>query len=107
MKLTFQEVSKLLQECFNSPDKMQEHSDSILEFIREIDLVGTEILKAKSPEYLSELIALIQSCSASMMLSKGYSSSTIMSLSNDPLISMYTTLIIKLTIGLSAMEELR
>lgn len=49
---------------------------------------------------------MIQTCSMSMMISKGHSPAQMLMMANDDMMSMYSTLIIKLTAGLSAMEEL-
>lgn len=102
--LTLDEVSALLK---NTEDAFA-HMDEILEFSQQVDDAATEIFKAKDTEYSRSLLAMVQALSITVLTTRGdISISQALQIIDNDLFTKYTVIVMKMTVGLSAMEELR
>ncbi len=76
-------------------------------FAERIDNSTVAIMKDKENDYVLGMLSLVQSLSATILIMQGKDPLKVMMLLEDDVISDYAALIMKFTIGLAAMEELR
>lgn len=102
--LTLKEISKLME---NTEDAL-EHINDVVEFSSRIDDVATNIFKNRDKEYGQNMLAMAQALALSVMLSRGtISVEDVMAFIGSRMFREYTLIVIKMVVGLSAMEELR
>lgn len=77
------------------------------EFAQRIDSSTVSIMKGKEDDYVIGMLALVQSLSATILIIQGKDPLKVMMLLEDDVISDFAALMMKFTIGLAAMEELR
>ena len=104
--MNFQEAIKLIHECRNDPIKLQENQDAILEFLQEVEDVGTNVLASRGVEYATEFIAMAQTISliGALLESKDMGLITMLMSDNHIYLSSRT---LKIGLGMAVMEELR
>lgn len=105
-ELTMMDVARLLDLNVNGELSGQEMSD-ILEYERLIDEVATNVFKSKDKEYVVYLSSLIQSIALQDMLDEGMDAEIIFALAKNPGLAMLMAHVIKTTLGISILEELR
>jgi hypothetical protein len=82
-------------------------SEDLWGFARQIDESTVEILKDKEDEYVMGMLALMESLATTILILQGKDPVKVLMLIEDDMVSNYGALIMKFTIGLCAMEELR
>lgn len=105
--LNFQEVCALLRQSKNNHSFLLEHHEELFQFIEQLDSIGAEIFSKKDSGYILDMISLLESMSATMLISKGEPIMNVFSIMQSDKITRYVTFIIKLTVGLAVLEELR
>lgn len=101
--LTLSQVMELLKDT-----SAMEHSDEIMSYAGRVDEVATDIFNRQDNEFSKGLISLAQSLAISVMYSRGdLSPLDMIRLVSDDKIYEYSLLIVKMVVGISAMEELR
>lgn len=105
--LNFQEVCALLRQSKNNHSFLLEHFEELSQFMEQVDSIGAEIFSKKDSEYILDMVTLLESMSATMMISRGEPIMDVLAISQSAEISRYVTFIIKLTVGLAVLEELR
>ena len=109
MTLTFEEASKLMR-TGNRNDALLmllERHEEFIELVNSIDAAGADVLKEKSDEYIFSLLSFVESIALTQLMQNGYSGSVVIRNMDNPEFFLFCDLLIKLSIGLSAMEELR
>lgn len=103
--ITLNEAVELLN------DKTTENDPRLLEFMSEVDRVGTDILKDRDSDYLLAAVAMIQSVSIAVIAMETSDSAKGMvkalELVFDPNFSKVAAIAFKMSVGLAAIEELR
>lgn len=105
--LTLSQIIALIKDG-NDLNHLFEHSDEIMDYANRVDEVATDIFNRQDKEFSKGLISLAESLAVSVMLSNG--SLGVMesfSLMSDKRITEYSIILIKMAVGISAMEELR
>lgn len=105
--MTLSQVLELL-ENINGQEGLVEHQDEIFEYSAQVDKVATDVFSRQTMNYAKGLLALVQSLAISIMVSRGeISTLKLIQMMNDDTLDTYTVLVIKMVVGISAMEELR
>lgn len=105
--LSFQEVCTLLKESRHDMQKVFDHQDEIMDFANRMDSIGADVFQGKDSEYIFDMLAIIQSLACTLMILRGSNPRTVATIINDDEMLKYTTFIMKLTVGLAVLEELR
>lgn len=107
MSTTFENIRKKFQDNPNHfiSNNFHEFSD----IASEIDDYGTNTIGTKDETYIRDFVALVQTASlAYVTLDKGMSTILkVVALIQDPDMQDFIHVLIKLTVGLSVMEEIR
>jgi len=102
--MTLQEAITIMS---SEDEEAAVNNPELWEFVQQIDQTATDILKDKGKDYLAGMLSIIEAISVSLLMSQGMSPmNAIMIVKNDD-ITKYALLIMKMTVGLCAMEELR
>lgn len=108
MKKSFQEIVDIITQADGDPTKLISNYEDVLEFIIDVDSAGAFIMESKSDDYVASLYAMVTTCALFIMMSRKLCSfDDVIGLSSNETISKYVALILKITLGLSVMEELR
>lgn len=104
--ITLDEAVELLN------NKNTEDDPRLLEFMVEVDHVGTDILKDKGEDYLMVAVAMIQSVAIALIVAEEGEPSIqsirkLFEMMYDPEFAKVVTIAFKMSVGLAAVEELR
>ena len=102
--LTLEEALHILRTT--PKEDLPDHSE-FWEFAAQIDKTGSSLLRDKGDSYLIGMTSLIQSIAASMLITQGDDIDKVLRVITDDTTTRYAVLIMKLAIGLGAMEEMR
>jgi len=102
--MNFQEALDLLK---NNPKALLENNEEFWSLLMQIDNAATDILLSKDPDYVLGMSALVSALAGTVMISKGESLLTVMDLMRNEKVTDFAVLIMKFTLGLAVMEELR
>lgn len=84
------------------------HADEVMSYAERVDDVATDILNRQSLEFSKGMIGLAQSMAISIMIFRGdLKPSEQIRLIQDESFLEYSILLVKMVVGISAMEELR
>lgn len=109
MSMTFEEASKLMRTGTRSEALLMllERHEEFIELVNSIDAAGADVLKEKSDEYIISLLSFVESIALTQLMQNGYSGNVVIRNMDNPEFLMFCDYLIKLSIGLSVMEELR
>lgn len=82
------------------------NNESLWQYINQADKVGAELMSAKSDDYVLGMATLVQIISVMVLVQNGMSITKMLYLSSDDDVSKLCSLVMKLSVGLAAMEEL-
>lgn len=105
-ELTMMDIARLFNANVTGELSDQEMTD-ILEYERMVDRVATDVLKTKSHEYVVYLSSLIQSIALQDMLDEGLDAEIVFALAKNSGLTMLMARVIKATVGIGILEELR
>lgn len=103
---TLQDAINLI-ESFKGDFTKISQAEEFWKFANRIDMATVSIMKGRSDEYVIGMLSLVQALSATILILQGRDPVKCLELVDSELIGDYSALIMKLVIGLSAMEELR
>lgn len=102
---TLEEVGKFLSK--SNADGILQDGDFILDYIKEIDVVATDILGSLSKEKASAVGSVFQSFVISYMMDKGEINGKQLEFLVSDQFSMIVILLFKMSVGIAALEEMR
>lgn len=88
-------------------ESLMGHMDEILEFAEQVDSVAADLLRSKPTEYSLGLVSTVNAVASMAYMRNGGNLTKVLKFQLDEDISNFVTLIIKMTVGLCVMEELR
>lgn len=105
--LTLSQLLELLRDN-NDLESIMNHSDEILSYSQRVDEVATDIFNRQDKEFSTGMVSLAQSMAISVMVSRGnLNFLEMMKFIHDKNLNEYAVILIKMAVGMSAMEELR
>lgn len=106
--LTLSQILEILQDSGSSLDATMENGNEIHEYAMRVDKVATDIFNRQSRDFSKGMISLVQSIAISIMVERGdLSVLEMFKFASDDKLLEYATILVKMTVGISAMEELR
>lgn len=103
-ELTMMDVARLLDSKTEMSDDDVAH---VLKYELLVDRVATDVLRSKPDGYVIYLSSLIQSIALQDMIDEGTGAEVVISLAKNPGFVFLMAHVIKTTIGIAILEELR
>lgn len=104
--MNFQEAIKLIHECRTDPAKMNEHANELMDFVNEVETVGTNVLTSRGNEYAIEFVAIAQTIALILALRNSGDLNLLKTIMSENFVYL-SARTLKIGLGLAVMDELR